>query len=84
MTTTMALIVGYTLGWLSVLIAYHVLRPVADKSLPEDESEPATPAKTPEQIEADRQFQMWKAQMDDMLRYDGKGGVKDGYQDGTQ
>lgn len=83
MTTAMALIVGYVCGWLSVLIAYHALRPVASQH-PVTEDEPETVTKTPEQLEADRQFQMWKAQMDDMLRYDGKGGVRDGYQDGTQ
>ena len=83
MTTTMALIVGYTLGWLSVLIAYHVLQPVASQH-PVAEAEPETITKTPEQVEADRQFQVWKAQMDDMLRYDGKGGVRDGYQDRTE
>ncbi len=83
MTTTIALIVGYTLGWLSVLLAYHVLRPVASQH-PGAEDEPETVTKTPEQLEADRQFQIWKAQMDDMLNYDGKGGGKDGYQDRTQ
>lgn len=81
MTTAMALIVGYVCGWLSVLIAYHVLRPRAAQYPVEGEDEPTMPAKTPEQAEAERQFQMWKAQMDDMLRYDGKGGVKDEYQD---
>lgn len=81
MTTAMALLVGYVFGWLSVLVAYHVLRPVAAQSLPEEESEPAMPAKTPEQIAADQQFQQWLAQMDDMLKYDGKGGVKDGDKD---
>lgn len=81
MTTAMALLVGYVFGWMSVLVAYHVLRPAAAQPLPEEESEPAMPEKTPEQIAADQQFQQWLAQMDDMLKYDGKGGVKDGDKD---
>lgn len=82
MTDTLALMIGYIMGWFSVVAAHRMLRlkPIEPASEPEPEPEPNVD-KTAEQMEADRQFQQWLAQMDDMLKYDGKGGVKDGNKD---
>lgn len=80
MTGTMAMMVGFIFGWFSVVAAYQMLRP-KEPELVQIEPEPEPVQKTPEQMAADQQFQQWMAQMNDMLNYDAKGGVKDGNKD---
>lgn len=81
MTDTLALMIGYIMGWFSVVAAHRMLRPkpIEPESKPEPEPEPMQ--RTPEQMEEERRWQEWLNQMDDMMKYDAKGGVKDGDKD---
>lgn len=81
MTGTMAMMIGFIFGWFSVVAAYQMLRPRSEPQPVPLEPEPETVQKTPEQIAADREFQQWVVQMNDVLNYDAKGGVKDGNKD---
>ncbi|MBP3342301.1 MAG: hypothetical protein J6K99_07225 [Peptococcaceae bacterium] len=81
MTETMAMLTGYIMGWFSVVAAYQMLRPRSEPQPVSFEPEPEPVQKTPEQMAADREFQQWVAQMNDVLNYDAKGGVKDADKD---
>jgi hypothetical protein len=80
MTDAFAMFCGYICGWFSVVAAYKMLMPKqAEPAEPEPVVEPAP--KTLEQMEQEKRDQQWLEQMSEMLRYDAKGGGKDGNKD---
>jgi hypothetical protein len=80
MTDAFAMFCGYICGWFSVVAAYKMLMPKqAEPAEPEPVVEPAP--KTLEQMEQEKRDQQWLEQMSEMLRYDARGGGKDGNKD---